>query len=333
MSQAVSNRSDAIAVDVIMQTRRFASEDVAQVYPYPVADNLHWESEGDRHRCEFLLPAMPADTIVVPSFSCIDDADYAFVFSLHNGEHCWQLSAVGPIETTTECGPAATVSTPIDNFHVHAPLSECRLVLTVKSPRAPKRYLATIAARPFTTTAAVGSEQATRLAVSPLSQLTAPRGIRRRICSPTCLTMVLRHFGVTTNMREVSAGCFHEPSKMYGVWPLATWTASRHGVIGATELFEGLDEIAPALRAGFPPVASIRFHDNKLTDAPMRATGGHLVVVTGLDAQRVWTNDPAARDLRDVPRGYKRDEFAAAWFTERGATYIFAPPSSRSGRD
>ena len=224
-----------------MQTQRFGSEDVARTYPYPITDAIHWESDGDRHRWQLALPDLPADTIVVPSFSSIDDSDYAFHFSLTDGERCWQLSPVGAIEANSNGAAAAAVSTPIDNFHVHVPLAKSRLLLTVKSAHAPRRYLVTVAARPFTIDADAGNKHAARLPVSPLSQLTAPRAIRRSICSPTCVTMVLRHYGVTTNLSEVTASCFHAPSKMYGVWPLATKTASRHGVIGATELFEGLD--------------------------------------------------------------------------------------------
>lgn len=311
-----------------MQTQRFACEEVARAYPYPVADELRWDSDGDLHRCQLQLPALPADSIVVPSFSCIDDVPYAFRFTLAEGSQRWHLSPVGDIDASANGGPAARVSTPIDNFHLHKALAQSRLDLTVKSLRPPRHYLATVGARAFTAKADTGTQSVARIPVSPLSQLMAPRGIRRRICSPTCVTMVLRHYGIDTHMGEVTASCFHAPSKMYGVWPLATMTASRHGVIGATELFEGLDDVAPALSAGIPPVASIRFPDNALRNAPMAATGGHLVVVTGLDQHCVWTNDPAARDLREVSRGYQRDEFAAAWFNQRGATYIFARPQN-----
>lgn len=315
-----------------MQTRRFAQRfaplEVATRYPYPIEGEVSWDSAGDLHEWTLALPDLPADSILVPSFSCIDDTPYAFHFALRSGGECWPLSPIGEMGAKAGSAASAAVSTPIDNFHIHKPLSAATLTLTVRCPRPPQRYLVTVSARPFHSNPPPGIRATPRLRVSPLSQLLAPRQIRRRICSPTCVTMVLRYYGVQTHLKAVAEGCFHQSSGMFGVWPLATITASRHGVIGATELFAGPDDVAPALAAGIPPVASIRYGAGTLPGSPMPASGGHLVVVTGMDSHVIWTNDPAAPDLREVPRAYPREAFARAWFAQRGATYLFVRPWS-----
>ena len=57
----------------------------------------------------------------------------------------------------------------------------------------------------------------------------------------------------------------------------------------------------------------------------MQATGGHLVVVTGVDGDSVLVNDPAAPYHGVVSRRYPLDAFSRAWFRHRGAVYILCP--------
>jgi hypothetical protein len=113
---------------------------------------------------------------------------------------------------------------------------------------------------------------------------------------------------------------------MFGVWPLNMWAASRKGALGAVELFASLDDAVPALLAGVPVVSSIRFRSGELEGAPLDATGGHLVVLTGLTSDSALVNDPAGRGIAGVLRRYRRDQFAAAWLAERGAAYVMLPP-------
>ena len=74
-----------------------------------------------------------------------------------------------------------------------------------------------------------------------------------------------------------------------------------------------------------PLVASIRYAAGELPGAPMLATGGHLVVVTGVDGEAVLVNDPAAPYHGTVSRRYPLAAFSRAWFRHRGAVYIVSP--------
>jgi uncharacterized protein YvpB len=270
------------------------------------------------------------DEIVVPSFALLHAATYGFRFSLDAvadaGAERWSLApiAMAPREDATG---GARVSTHIDYFHVHAPIIDARLVVEVAAENvAALPHLLTVGRRAYQRTPDAGTRVADTLAVPPISQLTAPRLIRHRICSTTCVNMVLSYFGVATHNGELAPLTHHQPSQMFGVWPLNVWAASRKGVLGAIELFSSLDDAQPALAAGLPVVASIRFRAGELERAPLEATGGHLVVVTGLTDDEVVVNDPAGRGIDGVHRRYARAELAAAWLTERGAAYVMLPP-------
>ena len=74
-------------------------------------------------------------------------------------------------------------------------------------------------------------------------------------------------------------------------------------------------------------VASVRFRAGELPNSPMPATGGHLVLLRGIEGGTVRVNDPAAPPGA-VDRRYDARAFAAAWMRERGAAYVFARPES-----
>jgi hypothetical protein len=304
---------------------RFASAQVASRYPLPVAGTLDWQRIGSRHRACLPLPPVAADQIIVPSFSMLGAADYGFQFALEAGGHRWALAAINsePLLEETRDGALATH---VDYFQTARAIDDAQLLLEVTSASAPTDYLLTVGVRAPRIDPAAGTRTSRRLPVPPLTQLTAPRTIRRHICSPTCVTMVLRHYGVDTHLGDVARRCYHHPTRMFGVWPAALHTASRHGVIGAVEPFADTDTAAELADASIPLITSIRFAAGALTGAPQNSTGGHLVVATGWDTERVFVNDPCARDPRDVCTSYLRDEFARAWLTHRGAGYVLLPP-------
>ena len=305
-----------------METLRFASPALATHYPLPSAGTLDWSPTSAGWCVQIALPELPADHIVVPSFAPYDQAT-AREYELRDGARSWRLCPYA-----AACSSAATspdVTTHIDYFHVRTALAQPVLVVSVSSAQPPRDYLLCVSARPFRQNAATGSATTERLVVPALSQLTAPRAIRRRICSPACVTMTLAFHGRAATLADVSATCFHAPSKLYGVWPLAIDCLAAHGVAAAVECFSDLDAVAELLDRGLPVVASIRFGAGQLPGAPLPQTGGHLVVVTGMNEVSVHVNDPAARDVREVPRSYPREAFASAWLTERGVGYVASP--------
>ena len=124
---------------------------------------------------------------------------------------------------------------------------------------------------------------------------------------------------------HVIKSCNDPVTGMYGLWPLAIRAAANAGFIGAVELFSDWTPALTCLSAGLPLVASIRYGQGELPGAPMPATGGHLVVVTGVDGDQVLINDPAAANHGTVSRRYPLAAFSRAWFRHRGAVYIVGP--------
>lgn len=283
-----------------------------------------WSSSTGGWSTTIPLPALPNDSIVVPSIALPGTPAVDCVITLATNDSQWTLCPTAQIDCRPKSN-GASATTHIDYFHCRTELQASTLTLTVATPRPPQRYLLTVASRAFLRSPEPGRASTRRLVVPAISQLTAPSMLRHRICSPTCITMLLNYHGIDASLAAVSSACFHAPSKLYGVWPLAIRAAADAGVIAAVECFTDLNAAAPILERGLPIVASIRFPAGALPGSPLASTDGHLVVVTGLDRDTVYVNDPAARDASTVPREYPRAAFATAWIAQRGIAYIVAP--------
>ena len=135
--------------------------------------------------------------------------------------------------------------------------------------------------------------------------------LRERICSPTCVAMVLGFWGRRVSVSALAADMFHEGLDRYGVWPAAIHAAARHSVAGYVLRFPDWASAVWCLRQGLPVIASIRFEPGELKGAPIARTDGHLVVLIGAEGDYVLVNDPAGASQRDVPRRYRCDEFCA----------------------
>jgi uncharacterized protein YvpB len=307
-----------------MQTLRFASVKVAARHPLGVSGAAAWRQSEGGWSATVALGDLPNDHIVVPTFALSGHSRCDFAAELLAADAAWRIAPTqrAPLEAAAT---DARATTHIDLFHCRADLPAASLTVSVATVREPADYLMGVSTRPFRVTPVPGSAVTPRLVVPPISQMTAPRALRYRICSPTCVAMVLAYHGIDASLARVVRDCLHEPSGLFGVWPLGIRTATDAGLIGAVECFDSLDAAATILERGLPIVASVRFAAGALPGAALSATEGHLVVVTGMDADFVYINDPAARDASNVPRQCPRDAFAAAWLTERGAAYVLRP--------
>ncbi len=157
-------------------------------------------------------------------------------------------------------------------------------------------------------------------------------------CSPTSLAMVLGYYGRLPDpstytwvrrtypdrfVNHIARLTFDHRYDGTGNWSFNTaYAATRTGEAFVTRL-ANLRMAERFLRAGIPLVLSIRFSQGQLTGAPISATNGHLLVLTGLTATgRPIVNDPAASTNSAVRRSYDRAQFERAWLRSGGTAYV-----------
>lgn len=309
-------------------TLRLADAETASRYPLPVSGAARWTLTKGRCRLTLPLEDLEAGMIVVPSLTFLPDADApataaaAHRWRLRAGGACWNLQDV-PAQTAAAAGPDRRVTSHIDCFHVHAPLAAPHLDLELDQAMPPERYLACASFRALTLPRAPLPSRTVALPRVPpaRSQMAAPAEIAERICSPTCVSMVLDYWQRNHHWLELAAECHDPVSGLYGVWPLALAAAARRGCLGAVEAFASWETPLAVLEQGVPIVASIRFAGGELPDAPIEHSGGHLVVIHGAGPDHVAVCDPAA-PVESVSRRYGADGFSRAWLSHRGAAYI-----------
>ena len=331
------------STDHMQYTLRFGDRESARNYPLPVSVDPLWRAVDGRVGTAIPIPPCPAQHILVPSVS-IPGETLGFQCALEVGEHQWALAPVAcsppnsapsvhdqagiqaaPVETKFATrSDAGSVSTHIDCLHTEADLPGSRLLIRLERPNPPARFLVTLSIRPLQIDPTAPADTDLVLPQPPpLSQMLAPEPIRRRSCSPTALTMVLRATQPDIDWRSVVDACFD--GRFYGSWPLAIRCAGLFGRLGAVEAVSSWTPVLRVLRAGSPVVASIRFGRGELAGAPLSETAGHLVTIYGVNGNRVLACDPAASNNASVPRSYDLTAFTKAWLRHRGAAYFLAP--------
>jgi hypothetical protein len=153
-------------------------------------------------------------------------------------------------------------------------------------------------------------------------------------CSPTSVSMVLGYLDRLPRPRAyrwVSARHHdrwvdHAARFQYdygyqgaGNWSFSTAYAGLNADAAFVTRLRHLREAERFIKAGIPLVASVAFDRGELTGAPIRATNGHLLVISGFTEDGdVVVNDPAAPDNDSVVRVYDRAEFENAWLPASG---------------
>ena len=303
-------------------------------YPLPIAGAATWQNEQaeDQERvwvARLSLPAVPPDHIIVPSFCQLDEYDAHFQFCLQSGLHDWPLNPVPAAGKTASTSNKATeVSCHIDCWHTHNDLEQSVVELRVRCAHAPSSYLLTLSVRKLElgadATPLVPDTSVMVTVPRNISQMNAEAAIRARICSPTALVMALSALRRELDWQTAVQTCYDPQTKAYGAWPLAINAAAQQGIAAAVECFYDWTDVVRILQAGSPLVCSIRFAQGQLQHAPLPQTGGHLVVLYGIDGGHVLVKDPAAAQDSEVSRRYLAEEFSKAWLQRRGAAYIFA---------
>ena len=315
-----------MTADVIWRIA-FAPDARSWRYPLPLSGELEWRADGVSE-AEVALPALPPGHIVVPSFASAESPDHRWTL-VHEDASSATASFGRPISQCAHVDGAAGFNARIDYFQTSQAVSNARLRLLVDAPEPPGDYLVAVGVRPVRMAMGVCPPEDTPvLGIPARSQTAAARKeIRARICSPTCVSMAMDHLEVDHAFHELVIAAYHRATDLYGVWPQNIWAASRWGVIGAIETAVDWRMIQLAVAGGHPLAASIAFDEGDLEGSAVPASAGHLVIVRGIQNNRVLVNDPAANDAADVPRHYDAQEFLQAWLATRGACYLFAVPA------
>ena len=288
-----------------------------------------WHAVTGEHAwyCDIEVPVIPAQHIVVPSFSMLF-ADYRFQFTwLCPEEYALQpVPAPAQLIAEKKSTQNTRVSTHIDCWHSEDHIATSRIRLVVYCASEPSNFLLTLSARALemeTKDLKINFNTTVHSAQNHISQMQAAKEIRSRICNPTSLAMALSHVPNPPEWTETVRACYDPITKAYGSWPLAILWASKHNILGAIETFTDTQKIATVLANNMPIVCSIRFNKDELSHAPLKQTAGHLVMLRGLNERFADVYDPAAHDHVDVPQQYDSAEFLQAWLQRRGAGYIF----------
>ena len=149
------------------------------------------------------------------------------------------------------------------------------------------------------------------------------------ICSPASVAMVLEYHGINLPTGDVAAACYDPAHDIYGNWPRNVQAAYALGAPGYLTRCAEWADVERFIAAGQPLIASIRVEEEGvLTGAPYGAIGGHLIVISGFDADGgVKVNDSGVGDAPPVPLTYSRQGLEAVWLRERGGlAYILLPP-------
>lgn len=179
------------------------------------------------------------------------------------------------------------------------------------------------------------------LYVPPRTQMAYPNG-GRNWCSPTCVAMLLAYWHAQTGGAGLAAFAQREivpdlvVPQVYdpawegtGNWAFNTAFASSAGLDAYVAQFDGLDRIGPWIAAGVPVAISAAWKEGALRNAPIPASSGHILLVTGFDQDgQVIAADPRGETESEVRRRYDPVELEAAWQNNsNGTVYLIYPPN------
>lgn len=172
-----------------------------------------------------------------------------------------------------------------------------------------------------------------RLDVPFRNQYTDREELAGRLCSPASTSMVLAYRGVDCGVGRVASKAHDQEFDLYGNWPRNVQAAYELGVPGYVTRFDDWREVEALLSEGQPIIASIRAEEGELRGAPYDSTGGHLIVLRGLDSRGdLFVSDPAVRDAAVGELVYRRADLTRVWLGRgKGTAYILLPTEPTGG--
>lgn len=160
------------------------------------------------------------------------------------------------------------------------------------------------------------------LDVPKISQYLDAHPKERGWCSAAALAMLMRFHGIAADVPAVARGIHDAAYGGTGNWAFTTAYAGAHGLRAAVGYLRGLGHAAAFVRAGLPVAISIAWEEGELPGAPLPRSDGHLLVVRGADAERVFVNDPAQPH---IAVRYARAALDELFRRHGGVAYLVAP--------
>jgi hypothetical protein len=153
------------------------------------------------------------------------------------------------------------------------------------------------------------------------TQKTPDPKLSGRLCSPTSVAMVVSHFAAPVTTKQSADLAYDARFDIFGNWPRNVQAAHAMGVPGFLTRFSRWSEVEAVFREGRPIIASIRVAPGELRGSPYRETDGHLIVLTGIDAQgNITAADPAVGDEARGKLVYQREDLERVWLGRGGGT-------------
>ncbi|HCG70391.1 MAG TPA: hypothetical protein DE147_08015 [Gammaproteobacteria bacterium] len=328
-------------------TTRLASSPASLNFPLPTTQSSSWQrirtqniTCGSLWQTQIELPEIPTEHIIVPSYAC-SSSSYQYQWSLGQSasntacvlQPITALDASAHVSFRAANETAEQLTAKIDCWHTTAPtppMQACLTVYLAQTNEPPENDLVALSVRPIDMDMGQLPTQSIINQRPPaLSQMQARPEIAQRICSPTATAMAIAAKDAESQWLHAIEHCLDPHTKAYGKWPLAVYWASQQGRIGSIEAISSWSSVVDILAEGCPIVCSIKFGKNSLPNAPLTQSGGHLVVLYGIQIELnqgyALVMDPASPTVREVPRRYPLTAFSKAWLAHRGGAYVFAP--------
>jgi uncharacterized protein YvpB len=253
----------------------------------------------------------------------------------------WDDQAVGSTRQSFDAQRDADGRVATDTLVLQAPADaiQLRIVLHAEPAGRPALRALRVALSGPSPLVASATFTPRELPVPLRSQMAYPNG--PNICSPTSLAMLLAYwqartaapqltpFAASEAVADVVVPLVYDPAyDGHGNWAFNTAFAASHGMEAYVARFESLAQLEPWLAAGVPVAITAAWQPGELDGAPISSSAGHLLVVTGFDANGgVIVADPRAEHVEQVRRVYDAGQLEAAWqHKSSGTAYIVYPP-------
>ncbi len=170
----------------------------------------------------------------------------------------------------------------------------------------------------------------TELKVPFRSQGWADKSISGHICSVVSTAMVMDFWGTNVDTEEFAKIVYEPRHDMFGIWWRAVQGASVFGFDGWVQYFRSWDDVSEYIYAGIPVVACICFDDYQLKGSATQASDGHVIVISGFDANgNVICRDGAFKDAKKGIIVYSKKDLTEAWFDRGGGVgYVIIKQNS-----